>query len=289
VCAPIPIGAFVILTMPELPELEVIRERLDAGVVGRRVKEIAAPNPIVLRCVIEDLRDAAVGKPIRAASRFGKFLMLALPGDVEIVMNLMLAGRLELCLSKQKPTKRTCLILSLEGDVDLRFRDQRLMGRIYLARGSDYAQIPKLDLAVPDALDPALTWDVFRERIRRHTGQMKGLLSNQSFVAGIGSAYSDEILFEAGVHPFRRRSSLSEEELRRVYGAVRSVLPWAIAQIRKLGRPLHEQDRSFLRVHGKPGEPCPRCRTPIAQITANQERNHFCPTCQPRGRLGAYH
>jgi formamidopyrimidine-DNA glycosylase len=275
--------------MPELPELEVLKERLRKEIIGHGITEVAAPQPIVLRCLIDDLCQAVQGKKILGIERHGKFLRFLLPDNREIVMNLMLAGRLQVCPSQEKATKRTCLILTLDDSRDFRFRDQRNMGRIYLATGHDYAHIPKYLETAIEATDPALTWDVFRERIRKHTGQMKGVLSTQAFVGGIGSAYSDEILFMAGVHPFRKRPSLSEEELRAVYDAMRSVLPWAIDAIRAQNSPLHEQDRSFMRIHMKTGQPCPKCGAAIVAVNVNQEFNNFCPHCQPRGRLGAMH
>jgi formamidopyrimidine-DNA glycosylase len=134
---------------------------------------------------------------------------------------------------------------------------------------------------VPDADDPALTLDVFRQRIRRHPGELKPLLRNSRFVAGIGNAYSDEILWEAGLAPFRKRSSLNDEQIERLYTAIRSVLADAVDRIRTSVPPnIETQDRSFLKVHLRGGQPCPRCGRELRQI-GGREATTFCRTCQP--------
>ncbi|HEV3486038.1 MAG TPA: zinc finger domain-containing protein, partial [Vicinamibacterales bacterium] len=130
--------------------------------------------------------------------------------------------------------------------------------------------------------DPALTLDAFRQRIRRHPGELKPLLRNSRFVAGIGNAYSDEILWEARLAPLRRRSSLSDDEIERLYTAMRTVLADATAQLRRLVPPHIElQHREILRVHLRGGEPCPRCGKPLRQIGPADRATTFCRTCQP--------
>jgi formamidopyrimidine-DNA glycosylase len=133
----------------------------------------------------------------------------------------------------------------------------------------------------PDADDPALTLDAFRARIRRHPGELKSLLRNQRFVAGIGNAYSDEILWAAQLAPLRRRSSLGPEDVDRLYETMRQVLADSTARLRELVPPdIEVQHREFLRVHLRGGEPCPRCGKPLRQI-GGDEATTFCRTCQP--------
>jgi formamidopyrimidine-DNA glycosylase len=133
----------------------------------------------------------------------------------------------------------------------------------------------------PDADDPGLTLEDFRRRIRKHPGELKPLLRNSRFVAGIGNAYSDEILWEARLAPFRRRSTLSDADIERLYAAMRSVLTDATARIRDSVPPAIEtQDRSFLKVHLRGGEPCPRCGRELRQI-GGREATTFCRGCQP--------
>jgi len=133
----------------------------------------------------------------------------------------------------------------------------------------------------PDALDPALDLDAWRSRIRRHPGALKGLLRNQAFVAGIGNAYSDEILYAAGLLPSRRRSTLAAEEVDTLYHAMRTTLASAIEILRDRVPPAFEtQVRDFLAVHNKGGQPCPRCGTRITQLSPGGHITSFCRGCQ---------
>jgi formamidopyrimidine-DNA glycosylase len=133
----------------------------------------------------------------------------------------------------------------------------------------------------PDALDPDLTLAAWRERIRRHPGELKNLLRNQSFVAGIGNAYSDEILHSARLLPFRKRSSLATEEVDALYVSTRATLAHAIEILERRVPPTFEkQVRDFLAVHDKGGQACPRCGTRITEVKAGGFITSFCRGCQ---------
>jgi formamidopyrimidine-DNA glycosylase len=133
----------------------------------------------------------------------------------------------------------------------------------------------------PDADDPELTLPVWRERIRRHPGELKPLLRNQVFVAGIGNAYSDEILHAARLSPFRKRSSLAAEEIDELYAATRDTLARACATLRRRVPPSFETEiRDFLAVHLKGGSPCPRCGTRISEVSSRSEATSWCRGCQ---------
>jgi formamidopyrimidine-DNA glycosylase len=173
------------------------------------------------------------------------------------------------------------LRLRLDGGEDLRYVDREMLGKLYLVPPDGLAAVPGWTEMGPDADDPALSLDAFRQRIRRHPGELKPLLRNSRFVAGIGNAYSDEILWEAGLAPFRKRSSLSDEQIERLYTAMRTVLADAVERIRASVPPnIETQDRSFLKVHLRGGQPCPRCGRELRQI-GGREATTFCRTCQP--------
>jgi formamidopyrimidine-DNA glycosylase len=156
-----------------------------------------------------------------------------------------------------------------------------MLGKLYLVAPDGLDAIPGWVDMGPDADDPDLTLDSFRRRIRRHPGELKSLLRNPRFVAGIGNAYSDEILWTAQLAPLRRRSTLRPEEVDRLYAAMRSVLADATERLRELVPPhIESQHREFLRVHLRGGEPCPRCGRPLRQI-GGDEATTFCRTCQP--------
>ena len=140
----------------------------------------------------------------------------------------------------------------------------------------------------PEATDPALTLDVFRQRLRAHRREIKTVLTTQTFVAGIGSAYADEICWRAGIYPYRRRSDLGDEEVTRLYEAMQTVLSEAVHTLSaRMGElpagpvtiPIEKRD--FLVVHGMAGQPCPQCGSAISKVTRERRPTNFCRTCQP--------
>jgi formamidopyrimidine-DNA glycosylase len=155
------------------------------------------------------------------------------------------------------------------------------MGKIYLVPEGVARPIAGWDEQGPDADDPSLTLEEWRARISKYSGELKNLLRNQAFVSGIGNAYSDEILWAARLLPFRKRSSLAADEVDDMYTAVRTVLPWAIAELHSSVPPrLEVEQRDFLKVHRKGGEACPRCGTRLSQVSAGGFDTTFCRGCQ---------
>ena len=270
--------------MPELPDLTVLAERLTARAAGRRIKEATAPTPILLRATPDELA-SLVGTRLGSTTRRGKFLLIPFETDGRVVRvlaaNPMLAGRFWLLDAADRVRARTGLRLRFEGSGELRYVDREMLGKLYLVAPDDLKSVPGWNEMGPDADDPELTLEKFRERIRRHPGELKSLLRNPRFVAGIGNSYSDEILWEARLAPLRRRSSLNDDDIKRLYEAMRLVLKRAIEDVRELTTDQIEvQHRERLRVHLRGGQPCPRCGKPLRQI-GGAEATTFCRTCQP--------
>ena len=270
--------------MPELPDLTVVAEELERRIQGRAVVEATTPTPILVRATpesIAELHGTTVGRPRRR----GKFLLLPFERDARpdriLAANPMLAGRFWLTVPGERVRARTGLRVRLDGDLELRYVDREMLGKLYLVAPDALDQIPGWPQMGPDADDPELTLEAFRERIRRHPGELKPLLRNSRFVAGIGNAYSDEILWEARLAPFRRRSTLRDEDIERLYHAMRGVLARATDRLRTLVPPeVQTQHREFLQVHLRGGEPCPRCGRELRQI-GGREATTFCRGCQP--------
>lgn len=268
--------------MPEIPDLEVVKEVLNRRVVGQRIERVEVLRPIVLRVLEPGVTAQAFleGQDIGPVSRRGKFLLFALDDGGWIVVNFMLSGRLRYCRQDERTRTRDYLLLHLSNGMDLRYNDRRGMGKIYLVY--DPGLVPGYSETGPDALDPRLTPDGFVERLRRHRGEIKGILTRGRCVAGIGNAYADEILFRARIYPFRKRSSLSRDEQLALYGAIHHVLCEAIEVLRgRMGDRIDLEVRDFLSVHNKMGEPCPRCGRPISQIKTAKRATNFCRRCQP--------
>lgn len=274
--------------MPEIPELQHIARTLSDQLAGRPIISIDIQKPIVIRLPREDFEAGLLGAEFRSIRRSGKFLLFLTSRDSILAVNPMLNGRFQWIDGpdgKRKAHARTCFTLKFQDsgqNLGIRYIDERYLGKIYLVDAEDLDRVPVLSEQGPDALDPELTLDVFRKRLKRYRGQVKNALVNAKFIAGIGNAYSDEILFTAGIHPFTKISTLSEERRTTLYEAMRETLDWA-AEIAasEIGRKIDKKPREFLRVHRKGGEPCPRCGSPISEVSPNRRVTSFCRTCQP--------
>jgi formamidopyrimidine-DNA glycosylase len=290
--------------VPELPDLDVVADAFHAALAGRTNVRATAPAPLAVRGTPAEL-DAFVGQRLDAIRRRGKFVLLDFERD-RIAVNAMLTGRFQLAAPGAKTPPRTALVLAFgvrsgppadaaawtegapwlppdDGEAEIRYRDPSQMGKVYLLPAGIRRAVPGFgdpDQG-PDADAPELTLEAWRERIRRHPGELKALLRNQSFVAGIGNAYSDEILHAARLSPFRKRSSLAPEEVDALYAATRSVLGSAVTVLRERVPPTFEsQVRDFLAVHRRGGEACPRCGTRISEVSSASEATSWCRGCQ---------
>lgn len=267
--------------MPELPDLEVICRRLGPRLVGVAIVGARVRRPLVVRNLLGgDVVADLVGRRFTGVERRGKFLLLALDNDNTLAVNPMLAGRLRYGVPLGRDRARDAMVLRLEDGRELRYHDAVDMGKIYLT--DDLNKIPAYADQGPEANDPDLTLEAFRERWRKQSGEVKQVLTRQSFVAGLGNAYADEICWRAQVYPFRRKTSLSDEEVERLYTSMRAVLQEATAKLeQELGETLDDEERGFLAVHGKAGQPCLRCGSIISEVRREGRPTNFCRTCQP--------
>ncbi len=272
--------------MPELPDLQVIREFLAPRIAGVQILSAEVRRPLILRNLLGgEAADCLVGRRFTGVLRRGKFLLLPLDNDTWLVINPMLAGRIRYGDPLPRRRKRDALVLGLADGRELCYHDAKDMGKLYLT--DDLNRVPTFGELGPEAIDPALTLEVFRERLRRHQGEIKGILTNQRFVAGIGNAYADEICWRAGIYPFRRRPSLTGDEVARLYSALGDVLNGAIEILRaRVGEAIDKEVRDFLSVHGRAGEPCPNCAHEISKVTRERRTTSFCRTCQPGLMVG---
>jgi len=291
--------------VPELPDLTVVAEAFDAALRGRPITAANAPGPLAVRGTPAEL-DALVGQRVTAIRRKGKFLEIDLDRD-RVVVNPMLTGRFQLASPGAKLPTKTAVVLGFgergptprfkparwtvgaawlptdDARPEVRYRDPTQMGKVYLLPAGMVRPVPGMgpEEMGPEADDEALTLDVWRERIRKHPGELKNLLRNQAFVAGIGNAYSDEVLHAARLQPFRKRASLAPEEVDELYAGMRTTLTHAIDVLRERVPPTFEtQVRDFLAVHMKGGQPCPRCGTRITEVKAGGFVTSYCRGCQ---------
>jgi formamidopyrimidine-DNA glycosylase len=274
--------------VPELPELEVVREVLQRRAVGQTITRVEVLQPggaIVVRDLTHSGFEAALtGKSISTITRRGKFLILAFQESPQLLLatNPKLTGRLQLAAPTDKRAAKTHVVFSLANSSQLRYVDQKQMGQLYLTR--DLGLVPDYAGLGPEPMEISLA--EFRERLKPFRGEIKGILTRGAFVAGIGNAYADEILWAARLHPYRKRTQLTAAEVDRLYDAMRSTLLEATEKVRALmGENIHLKPRDFMAVHMKTGEPCPRCGTSISLVGANQQITNFCRNCQPGGLI----
>ena len=267
--------------MPEAPDLEVIKDFLNSKIRGSRIDKADVLKPTVLRSLAGDFCVDIKNRTFDVVRRRGKFLLIELSEDRHLVINPMLTGVLQLCQAQEQTQKRTCLTLSLERGQELRYLDDRQMGMVYYVSGDQMSQVPRLHEQGPDVLD-GLSLEEFQARLKRFHGEIKGILTRGSLMSGIGNAYSDEILFAAGLSPFRKSRTLSSDEIERLHKQSRVVVEEAMAVLRRrVGDDIHVKIRDFLKVHRKGGQPCPSCGGNISQITSNQRITSYCRHCQP--------
>ena len=267
--------------MPEIPDLEAIRSFLEPRLAGQRVEAVEVRLPWLVRS--EQKLESLVGRTLGPIERRGKFLLLTVDDGRVLALNAMLTGRFQWAEAGTRRRPSYAIVISFPGEQQLRYMDARRMGRWYLVPAAELDSVPQLGELGPDAL--AVSEEEFLERLTRHRGQLKPLLTNQRFIAGIGNAYSDEILWEAKLHPHRRRATMDEEEQRRLYRAMRDVFAWAIPIVaEEVARELNQRNeewRAHLRVHRKAGEPCPRCGADVRGQTRGGSETNYCLSCQP--------
>jgi formamidopyrimidine-DNA glycosylase len=271
--------------MPELPEVETIRRTLEAKLTDRTIREVIVNHPGMLEGrPVADFTREIIGKIIKRVERRGKYLLLWLNGDLVLALHLRMTGQLTVEASEQTVADATYLIIKLDNQTELRFRDQRKFGKAFVFAAG--AVPPALGKLGPEPLAAEFTVAVLTKRLAGHKLAVKKALLNQELLAGLGNIYADEALFVAGIHPARLTDSLTKSELEQLYQAIRQVLSEGIkyrgTSIRDYldgeGKPGSYQEH--LRVYGRKGQPCPVCGAPIAKMNLGGRGTHFCPLCQ---------
>jgi len=267
--------------MPELPEVETVKNELMPYILGRRVTGVALLWEGTLRQPsVDDLRSRLIGQRIIGLGRRGKYLLLELSSGETLIIHMKMSGSL---LFNSSDGKYTRAIIRMDEGVELYFRDPRKFGAMWLVEDKGTV-IGKLG---PEPLGDDFTHEVLAQRLKNRKAPIKALLCDQAFVAGVGNMYADEALFAARIHPLRAGGSLSQDEIERLYNAIIRVLEAAIdnkgASIVNYFRPGGEMGTAHFefKVAHRGGEPCPNCGTPIQRLPIRNRGSYFCPQCQP--------
>jgi len=278
--------------MPELPEVEVVRRDLDREVTGKRIKAVETNGARSVRRHKNRAEFASrlEGKKVTGVTRRGKYLLVRLDGGEVLVIHLGMSGQLLRAKSAKEPLpKHTHVVITFTQGGQLRFVDPRTFGEMFVTSYDelehDVDELAHLGL---DPLEQTMSWERFGQLIATRSTKLKTALMDQTFLAGIGNIYSDEILFEAGLRWDRMADSLSPEEVRRLYRAMMEILQDAVKY-----RGSSLADQQYVDVFGQPGsyqlhhnvyaregEACRRCRRPIVRQRVGGRSTFFCDTCQ---------
>lgn len=272
--------------MPELPDLLYIQSYLRRKVCNRTVVDVRVKEPIVLRVAVDiPLEAALTGKQIIACDIHGPFLRMGFSGDLDLILNLMLAGKLQHQQPGEKALGHLCFSLSLDDGSKLNLCDKQKMAKAYLVRSGNYALIPKYLTQGVDITDSKFTVQVFRELAKKHSRkQVRVFINDHTILSSIGNAYADEILFDAKIHPKTFVTKLTPQQIDQLYHSILSVMKWGIENVENAAQPIHVKVREHMKVRNRKGEACPRCSTTIRREGVRGHDVFFCPVCQPASR-----
>ncbi|UCG54044.1 MAG: bifunctional DNA-formamidopyrimidine glycosylase/DNA-(apurinic or apyrimidinic site) lyase [Dehalococcoidia bacterium] len=268
--------------MPELPEVETIKNELAPHIIGRIIigvtllwdRMLRQPSP-------KQFYHHVSGKKITGLTRRGKYLIFRLDSGNSLIIHLKMSG--SLILGTDLPPEYTRAIVHLDNDVNIFFCDPRKFGRISLV--TDVGNIT--EKLGPEPLESTFTADVLANKLEKRKTPLKAVLLNQSLIAGMGNMYADEALFAARINPLRLADSLSQDEIKRLHYAIQKVLKDAIkskgASVSTYFRPGGEMGRahSYFKVAHQKGKLCSICGNSIKRIAIRQRGSYYCPTCQP--------
>ncbi len=280
------VRGYIFILMPELPDLLYIQRHLSGSLKGRSIAAVEVKQPVLLRNMLDvPPGEALRGLSVREIEQHGPFLRVGLSGDVDMVTNLMLAGRLQHQKPGEKAEGHLCVAWMLDDGSSLRLCDERKMAKLYICRTADTGSIPRYGTQGVDILSHAFTREKFRTLIARNARrQVRVMINDHAVLSAIGNAYADEILFEARIHPKTFSGRLSEDETGRLFDAIGSVMAWGAKMVEEAARPIQVKVREHLKVRNRKGEPCPRCGTTIRREGVRGHDTFFCPSCQPPSR-----
>ncbi len=272
--------------MPELPDIVVYIEALQRRVLGETVRGLRIASPSVLR-TYEPPYDAVAGKVVSALRRVGKRIVFELEDDLYVVIHLMVAGRLR-WETPGKPIPKKVGLAAIDfdpGTLILTEQGTKKRAGIWVTRG--FEAVAALDRGGVEPLEVDVR--EFGEALRRENRTLKRALTDPRIFSGIGNAYSDEILWGARLSPVKKTSQLGDEEVERLHQAVvDSLSEWARRLREEVGEGWPTKVTAFrdeMAVHGKFGEPCPRCGSKVQRIVYADNETNYCATCQTGGKL----
>jgi formamidopyrimidine-DNA glycosylase len=269
--------------MPKLPDLLHIQAKLEARLRGRKVTAERLTSPVILRCLVRGNLSLLLGRSLGEILRRSHFLVFRFEG-LDLAVNPMLAGRFRLASPEDKDEGSLAFVLGFEDAGELRYLDDKSMGKAYLAAAGDWKAIPGLDAGGIDILSPQFTRERFVSLLKHRRDQVRAFLLDKKALDSLGNAYADEVLFAAGIHPKTWCRSLSHDDAVRLHDAIVEVMSHAVAEVARRDEPIEVKVRDFLKVRMK--DQCPRCGAKLRRAGVRGMDAYFCPRCQPATRSG---
>lgn len=273
--------------MPELPEVETIRRGLEKEIKGLTILSVETNTPkMVQGTSLEDLKKNIKWKKIISVGRKGKIIVIKLNNNFNLIFHLKISGRLLIRNRNEKEDEYTRVIFKLSKGRELRFSDLRKFGWVRFLSDKELESSPNIKELGPDPVKSDFTFNKFSEIIKKRRGGVKKFLMDQKNIAGIGNIYANEILFKARIHPERKIENLNPKENLAIYKAIKSILKKAILL---RGTSVDNYVDAFgkegnfereLKIYGKKGKPCIKCRGSVARIVVGGRGTFFCPSCQ---------
>ena len=272
--------------MPELPDIVVYIQALDARIVGQRLERVRLLNPFLLRTADPPI-SAVQGRRVTGLRRIGKRIVIGLEGDMFLVLHLMVAGRLRWSSPGGKAPARIALgVLEFtSGWLVFTEAGTKRRASLHLVQGEE--ALRRFDPGGLEVLEADLA--AFAARLTAENHTLKRALTDPHIFSGIGNAYSDEILHRAKLSPIALTSQLTQQEVARLLGAAQAVLTqWTQRLQREAGDAFPDQVTAFrdgMAVHGRHGQPCPVCGAPVQRIVYADNETNYCARCQTGGRI----
>ena len=285
--------------MPELPEVETIVSELKRGLAGAVILDAVFSRPKLIKGIsYPTFRKIIKGKKVQKIERRAKYILVHLSVGKTLILHLGMTGRLllhpkkeagkvvNLKTKKKEPDRFIRGVFSLNKNRVLDFSDLRLFGRVYLVNTATLLQKEPIKKLGIDPLSKEFTYSLFAEQLKKRKGKVKTILMDQTFLAGIGNIYSDEILFEAKIHPLTPIQNLKPLQIKALHSAIKKILKKGVKYRGTSGSDYFDirgetgNFQKHLRVYRQTGKPCFHCPGKVERIKIGGRSAHFCPACQ---------
>lgn len=274
--------------MPELPEVETVRRGLTQLVQGASIKSIDVLYPKMINVDTKSFQDALTNQTIDRIDRRGKYLLFRFNNDMTLVSHLRMEGKYDVEPDGTEPSKHTHVIFHLDDNRELRYKDSRKFGRMYLIKNGEEKTLSGLGTIGPEPTEDDLTFNYMKQIMNKSRGKIKPFLLNQSHIAGLGNIYCDEVLWMSKIHPETITNTISDDKIETLRQNIIKEIKMAI---KGHGTTVHSYSNAYgeagqfqnhLHVYGKQGEPCERCGTLFKKIKVAQRGTTYCPNCQKK-------